>query len=87
TTGIAGYTLVYNSWGIKISAHEPFCGVQNAIRNNNDIFSTTVVFDWMESRITIAQTDSGALLAQNIADLKELLLAYKMGEIKEDHSI
>lgn len=86
TTGIAGYTLIYNSWGIRISSHEPFGGVQNAIRNNKDIFSTTVVFDRMESRITIAETDSGALLVQNIADLKELLLAYKMGGIKEDHN-
>ncbi len=85
TTGIAGYTLIYNSWGIRISAHEPFSGVQNAIRNNKDIFSTSVIFDRMESRIRINETDNGALLQQRIDDLKWLLLAYKTGEIKEEH--
>ncbi len=85
TTGIAGYTLIYNSWGIRISAHEPFSGVQDAIRNNKDIFSTSVIFDRMESRIRINETDNGALLQQRIDDLKWLLLAYKTGEIKEEH--
>ena len=78
-------SLIYNSWGIRISAHEPFSGVQNAIRNNKDIFSTSVIFDRMESRIRINETDNGALLQQRIDDLKWLLLAYKTGEIKEEH--
>ncbi|MEM1484645.1 fructose-1,6-bisphosphatase [Oscillospiraceae bacterium PP1C4] len=86
TTGIAGYTLIYNSWGIRISAHEPFSGIQDALKNNKDIFSTTSVFDRMESRIKIEETDNGEILKQNIEDLKWLLIAYKMGEIKEDHS-
>lgn len=86
TTGIAGYTLIYNSWGIRIAAHQPFSTTKDAIANNQDIFSTTVVFDRMESRIKIKETDNGELLQQNIDDLKMLLKAYKNGNIKEDHA-
>ena len=86
TTGIAGYTLIYNSWGIRISAHEPFSSTKDAIRENKDIFSTSVVFDRMESRIKIAETDNGQVLSERIEDLKELLQAYRNGWIKEDHS-
>ncbi len=86
TTGIAGYTLIYNSWGIRIAAHEPFSTTKDAIERNKDIFSTTVVFDRMESRIKIEETDNGACLQHNIDDLKCLLQAYKSGSIKEDHA-
>ena len=85
TTGIAGYTLIYNSWGIRLASHEPFDGRLDAIRNNRDIVSTSVVFERMQSRIKIGETDIGAQLSRNIEDLKWLLLAYKTGEIKEDH--
>lgn len=86
TTGIAGYTLIYNSWGIRLAAHEPFSTPRDAINSNRDIFSTTTIFDRMESRIRIEETDNGRLLRRNIADLKALLLAYKTGAIKEDHT-
>lgn len=86
-TGIAGYTLVYNSWGIRISAHEPFSGIENALKNNKDIFSTSVVFDRRESRIKVRETDAGKKIQQQIDDLKMLLDAYKSGEIKEDNKL
>lgn len=85
TTGIAGYTLIYNSQGMRIASHEPFVGRNDAITNNKDIVSTSVIFDRMESRIKIAETDTGKELIQQIEDLKELLEAYKRGDIKEDH--
>ena len=85
TTGIAGYTLIYNSYGIRISSHEPFAGVDNAIRNNKDILSTAVVFETMEDRIRIADTDEGVQIQENIKDLKLLLTAYRTGLIKERH--
>lgn len=85
TTGIAGYTLIYNSWGIRLASHEPFVGTENAILDNKDIVSTSNVFERMESRIKISETDIGADLQKNVDDLKWLLLAYKMGEIKETH--
>ncbi len=86
TTGIAGYTLIYNSQGMRIASHEPFVGRNDAITNNKDIVSTSVIFDRMESRIKIAETDTGKELIQQIEDLKNLLEAYKRGDIKEDHS-
>ncbi|PWL47390.1 MAG: class 3 fructose-bisphosphatase [Clostridiales bacterium] len=85
TTGIAGYTLIYNSYGIRISSHEPFGGVENAIRNNKDILSTAVVFETMEDRIKISDTDVGIQIRENIEDLKLLLTAYRTGLIKERH--
>lgn len=83
TTGIAGYTLIYNSWGIRLASHEPFAGKADALNNNRDIISTSLVFERMEQRITIAETDVGAELRGRIEELKWLLLAYKTGEIKE----
>ena len=86
TTGIAGYTLVYDSWGIHITAHEPFPGKETAIRDNKDILSTSMAFDRSENRIRIRETDTGHALQQTIDDLKELLAAFRRGEIKEDNS-
>ncbi len=85
TTGIAGYTLIYNSYGIRITSHEPFAGVNDAIKNNRDILSTTNVFETADSRIKVEQTDSGQEIKQNIADLKLLLAAYTLGIINEKH--
>ena len=84
TTGIAGYTLIYNSWGIRLASHQPFEGLEHAVRQNSDIVSTSVVFERMESRIKIAETDIGAELKKNVEDLKWLLSAYRMGFIKEE---
>ena len=86
TTGIAGYTLVYDSWGIHITAHEPFPGKETAIRDNKDILSTSMAFDRSENRIRIRETDTGHALQQTIDDLKELLAAFRRGEIKEDNA-
>ncbi|MCQ5128983.1 fructose-1,6-bisphosphatase [Butyricicoccus faecihominis] len=85
TTGIAGYTLVYDSWGIHLTAHEPFSGKRDAIRNNKDILSTSMAFDRSEARILIGETDIGLRLKRMIGDLKDLLAAYRRGEIKEDN--
>lgn len=86
TTGIAGYTLVYDSWGIHLTAHEPFSGKRDAVRGNKDILSTTMAFDRSESRIRIGETDTGVQLQRTIDDLKALLAAFRRGEIKEADS-
>lgn len=83
TTGIAGYTLIYNAQGIRISAHEPFQGVENAIKNNADIVSDTVVFEPSYNTIKVRDTDIGKHILQKIDDLTELLNAYESGLIKE----
>ncbi|MDO4271080.1 MAG: fructose-1,6-bisphosphatase [Eubacteriales bacterium] len=85
TTGIAGYTLVYDSWGIHITAHEPFPGRRTAIQSNRDILSTSMAFDRAETRIRIRETDNGLCLQQTIDDLTELVRAFRRGEIKEDN--
>ena len=59
TTGIGGYTLIYNAEGIRISAHEPFKGRANAIMNNVDIISDTVVFEPSAEKILVKDTDQG----------------------------
>ncbi len=83
TTGIAGYTLIYNAEGMRISAHEPFSSREDAIRNNRDIVSDTVVFEHAAHKIRVCDTDSGRELTERIEDLKLLLSAYESGSIKE----
>ena len=82
-TGIAGYTLIYSSNGIIISAHEPFLGVNNAIKNNVDILSDTIVFEHSSKKIRVRDTDIGRELKERIHDLKILLSEYEQGNIKE----
>jgi fructose-1,6-bisphosphatase-3 len=82
-TGIAGYTLFYNSYGIRLVSHEPFDGLADAVKYNKDILSTFVVFDTAAERITVDQTDVGRELKSNIEDLTNLLNAYRIGVIKE----
>ncbi len=82
-TGIAGYTMFYNSYGIRLVSHEPFAGRSNAVRRNQDILSTHVVFDTAQSRITVGETDVGKRLRADIADLTALLDAYRDGTVKE----
>ena len=85
TTGIAGYTLIYNSNCYRIVSHQPFSGKGKAIRENQDIASSSMIFERMESTVKISQTDIGSELQGQVDDLKALLRAYKMGEVKEDH--
>ncbi|MBR7117106.1 MAG: fructose-1,6-bisphosphatase [Clostridia bacterium] len=82
-TGIAGYTLIYNAEGIRISAHEPFSGAKDAIKNNRDIVSDTVVFEHSANKIKIRDTDGGRAIMQKIDDLELLLAEYEAGCIKE----
>ena len=86
TSGIAGYTLIYNSHHIRIAAHQPFAGRESAIRNNFDISSSIEVFDRMEHRIKVAETDQGRQLQERVDDLRALLRAYKSGAVTEDHT-
>ncbi len=83
TTGIAGYTLIYNAEGIRISAHEPYAGRQNAIRKNQDIISDTVVFEPSADKICVRDTDVGKRVQEKIEDLTLLLSEYERGSIKE----
>lgn len=83
TTGIGGYTLIYNAEGIRISAHEPFRGRANAIKENADILSDTVVFEYSKDKILVKDTDQGAEIRARIDDLHRLEAAFESGQIKE----
>ena len=82
-TGIAGYTMFYNSYGIRLVSHEPFPGLSDAVKSNKDILSTYVVFDTAQARITVGETDVGRALQRDIDDLTALLTAYREGIVKE----
>ena len=83
TTGIGGYTLIYNAEGIRISAHEPFRGRADAIKENVDIISDTVVFEHSADKILVRDTDQGSEIQRRIDDLMLLVEAYETGRIKE----
>lgn len=84
TTGLAGYTLLYNSFGMQLVSHQPFTSRQDAIENEKDIVSTRRIVDKELERKTVRQTDVGKKLTQQVTDLQQLLRAYKSGEIVED---
>lgn len=82
-TGIAGYTLIYNSYGLQLVSHQPFESIENAIIEEKDILSTSIVVERKIERKTVGDTDSGAELKNQIKDLKLLLEAYRKGYINE----
>lgn len=82
-TGIAGYTLIYNSYGLILAAHEPFESVEKAVREGSDVVSHSTLVQHTSIRKTVADTDAGKLIQEDIKDLEELLQAYRNGTIKE----
>lgn len=84
TTGIAGYTLISGSTGMRLIAHEPFTSKDSAIKNNEDIHSSIDVEQNTTERITNRQTDKGKELLKQISNLKDLISAYEMGLISEN---
>ena len=82
-TGIAGYTLVYNSHGMRLIAHMPFESKESAIINETDIYSDVSVLETSTKRVLVANTDTGILLADQIEQLQKLLESYENGTIVE----
>ena len=85
-TGIAGYTLIYNSYGLVLAAHEPFESVEKAVQDGSDIVSHTVLVEHVMKRKTVADTDIGKSLKESIRELEALLAAYRAGTIVEKNS-
>ena len=83
TTGIAGYTLVYNSYEIKLVTHLPFESREKAIIEETDICESTSYTEKLTNRQFVADTDIGKVLKQRIEDLELLLKAYRNGKIRE----
>ncbi len=82
TTGIAGYTLVYHSRGFQLVQHEPFASRAEAVEKGTDIRSTTQIVEMTGQRQMVADTDKGEELRAQIADLRQLLDAYRKGLLK-----
>ncbi len=82
-TGIAGYTLIFNSRGLQLVQHEPFESRQKAFEEGIDIKSTSFIVETNARRIRVKDTDQGKELKIQIADLEKLLTAYRLGLIKQ----
>ncbi len=84
-TGIAGYTLIYSSRGLRLVSHSPFEGKEAAIRENRDILATTdVVFEMMAERMLVRDTDEGKGILDRMEDLHTLLAAYREGIVSPE---
>ena len=84
TTGIAGFTLISNSHGFILAAQEPLESAAAAVANELDIHSSQRVVKRVGERTLVADTDTGTKLKTQIADLEELLEAYRQGLIAEN---
>ena len=77
TTGIAGYTLIFNSHGLRLKAHTPFTSVEDVLINNTDIKSESEIVEKDTYRMFVKDTDIGKKLLEDISDLKKLLENYR----------
>lgn len=83
TTGIAGYTLIYSSHGVRLKSHRPFEGVAKVLSENADMESDSVPVEYFPTRRYIADTDEGERLRRRIDALGALLAAYRTGELQQ----
>ena len=85
-TGIAGYTLTYSSRDMSLRTHQPFISAEKAITENIDIVSRESVLEQENRRILVEDVDEGETLREKVHDLKQLVIAYQLGWIKETES-
>jgi len=82
-TGLAGYTLTYNSYGLQLISHQPFKSLEDAFSKETDILSSRQIVEKTD-RKKVGDTDVGKELKNQIKDLKLLLRAYRKGLINEE---
>ncbi len=82
-TGIAGYTLLYNAFGLILVQHEPFESTEKAITEGVDIISQRNIIEYIKERTLIKDTDKGKILKKQADDLQALLVAFRTGAIRE----
>ena len=85
TSGIAGYTLLFSSRYFRIVSHQPFAGRGEALQHNHDIDNESDIFETLERRMKVAQTDEGVDLQAQVDDLVMLMEAYRSGAVAENH--
>lgn len=81
-TGIAGYTLLFNSHGLLLSAHDSFESVKHAITTDDDMYSSLDTIDAAPVRLLVEDTDGGERLQKKINDLRALVDAFRKGIVK-----
>jgi fructose-1,6-bisphosphatase-3 len=81
-TGIAGYTLIFNSHGMRLVRHHPFESIQQSIAQGMDVIAATQVVEYSDQQILVRDTDKGRRLMARVEDLRALLQAYRTGLIK-----
>lgn len=84
-TTLAGYTLLFNSYGLQLVSHQPFTNKEDVVKNETDILSTRQVIEMESSRKRVRDTDVGKELNSQAEDLKQLLHAYRIGLLHENH--
>lgn len=82
-TGIAGYTLIYNSYGLLLAAHQPFESLEKILDGSRGPFSQTEILETNTRRIRVRDTDLGRNIQRQIDELTALLDAYRTGLVKE----
>ncbi len=82
-TGLSGYTLIYNSYGLILVEHKHFKSKEEAVKNNFDIVSARNIVETNVTRKRVADTDIGTDIKEQVRDLKMLLAAYRKGFVKE----
>ena len=82
-TGIAGYTLIFNSYGLALTSHYPFDSIDSIIENNLEMMSQKFIVEKLNRRILVEDTDTGKRLLDDIDDLKNLMFLYDYGTIPE----
>ena len=87
TTGIAGYSLIYNSHGFILTAHEAFESKLKAVMEEMDILSVQVAKEDIKMRMYNKDTNTGAELQEKIDSLKRLLNAYRTGVVKQNDGV
>ena len=86
TSGIAGYTLIFSSRHFRIVSHQPFAGKYEAIHKNHDIDNDSQIFERMNTRMKVIETDQGRVLHEKVNDLMDLLEAFRSGAVAENHN-
>lgn len=81
-TGIAGYTLLFNSHGLLLSSHDAFVSVKDAVTKDHDMYSSLDIVDMAPSRLLVENTDMGKKIQKKINDLRALVDAFRRGEVK-----
>ena len=82
TTGIAGYTFIFNSWRMALAEHKPYEPMKE---DGTQVFHTPKIttVEQLPKRMMVRDSDQGRELEQQVEDLKELVAAYRSGKLKE----